>query len=142
MSNLHKQWIAGFVDADGCFKVSLDPLNNSLNKRILLEFSITRPASDIFILQSLKKVFKCGKVTTKNDQCVYKIINTEHLRNHLIPYFEGDVLKSRKRQQFIHFRRIVRAYPERTLDEESFLKMKTLIDSYEKRKGVLSVLST
>ncbi len=109
---LNAQWIVGFTDGEGCFRIDIF-LNTkmSIGFQVLPEFVITQHKRSIEVLYDLKSFFGCGVVRKKRGQndniYCYKVRNQRHLMLHIIPFFEKHSLLTKKKIDFINFRRIL-----------------------------------
>jgi hypothetical protein len=108
--NLDSQWIAGFVDGEGCFHVGVNPHSDMEGGyQVLPEFTVVQHERDVQVLHALKAHFGCGVVRRNyGDRMAYRVRSKEHLLKHIIPFFEKHPLKTRKYADFAKFRRIVR----------------------------------
>ena len=106
---LEAQWVVGFVDGEGCFHVGINPHPEmTVGYQVLPEFTVVQHEANVHLLYALKKFFGCGVVRKNHaDRMAYRVRNAQHLRQRIIPFFEKHPLKSRKRQDFIKFRRIL-----------------------------------
>jgi hypothetical protein len=89
-TKLDAQWIAGFVDGEGCFHIGITH-NKELQKvkQILPEFTVVQHQSDVQILYALKTYFRCGVVRKNHgDRMCYRVRGRAHLRDIIIPFFE------------------------------------------------------
>lgn len=107
--NLTSQWIAGFVDGEGCFHVSINPQPEITAKlHVLPEFTVVQHKRDVQILFALKNYFNCGVVRVNHgDRMAYRVRSVEHLLKIIIPFFMTHQLKTKKRIDFEKFRDIV-----------------------------------
>ena len=108
--NLEAQWITGFVDGEGCFHVGINP-NPEMRTgyQVLPEFTVVQHERDVRILQALKAHFGCGVVRSNHgNRMAYRVRSQQHLLEQIIPFFEKHSLKSRKRVDFMKFRRVLR----------------------------------
>ena len=107
--NLDAGWITGFVDGEGCFHVGINPhADMSTGYQVLPEFTVVQHERDVQLLHALKALFGCGVVRRNHgDRMAYRVRGRGHLLERIIPFFEKHPLKSRKRQDFIKFRRIL-----------------------------------
>jgi hypothetical protein len=107
--NLTSQWIAGFVDGEGCFHVSINPQPEMTAKlQVLPEFTVVQHKRDVQILFALKNYFNCGVVRVNHgDRMAYRVRSIEHLLTIIIPFFMKHQLKTKKRVDFEKFRDIV-----------------------------------
>ena len=107
--NLETQWITGFVDGEGCFFVGINPHPEmTTGFQVLPEFTVVQHKRDVQVLHALKSYFGCGVVRINHgDRMAYRVRSQEHLLEHIIPFFLKHPLKTRKRQDFLKFRRIL-----------------------------------
>ena len=106
---LDAQWIVGFVDGEGCFHVSINRHEDmTAAYQVLPEFTVVQHKKDVQILYALKAYFGCGVVRTNHgDRMAYRVRGLKHLMEHIVPFFEKHVLKTKKRIDFIKFRQIM-----------------------------------
>lgn len=108
---LTNEWIVGFVDGDGCFKVLRTPRseetrelhgNNPRAKgatRYCFVVSQDKRSKDV--LYALKKHFGCGFVNSAGrNMYEYRVANQEHLKNIILPFFVKYGLRTCKREDF------------------------------------------
>jgi len=107
---LDAQWIAGFVDGEGCFYVGINPHEDMTVKyQILPEFTVVQPKRDVQILHALKAYFGCGVVRVNHDdRMAYRVRGQKDLLERIVPFFIKHPLKTKKHVDFIKFRRILR----------------------------------
>ncbi len=107
--NLEAQWIVGFVDGEGCFHVSINRHPEmTAQYQVLPEFTVVQHQRDVQILHALKAYFGCGVVRKNHDdRMAYRVRSIEHLIEKIIPFFEKHELKTKKRIDFLKFRRIL-----------------------------------
>jgi hypothetical protein len=107
--DLEAQWIAGFVDGEGCFHVGVNPHSDmKTGYQVLPEFTVVQHERDVQVLHALKAHFGCGVVRKNHgDRMAYRVRGMEHLLQLVIPFFEKHPLKTKKRQDFAKFRRIL-----------------------------------
>lgn len=108
-SRLEAQWVVGFVDGEGCFFVGINPHPEmKTGYQVLPEFVVVQHERDVQLLYALKEFFGCGVVRRNHaDRMCYRVRNVEHLRQRIIPFFEKHPLKSKKRLDYIKFRRVL-----------------------------------
>ncbi len=106
---LEAQWVVGFVDGEGCFYVGIHPHPEmSTGYQVLPEFTVAQHERDVQVLYALKEFFGCGVVRRdREDRMAYRVRKIEHLRERIIPFFEKHPLKTKKRLDFLKFRRIL-----------------------------------
>ena len=106
---LSAEWITGFVDGEGCFHVGINKhLEMKAGHQVLPEFTVVQHERDVQVLHALKAHFGCGVVRKNHgDRMAYRVRSQEHLLKHIVPHFVQYPLMTRKRQDFIKFRRIL-----------------------------------
>ncbi len=107
--NLDAQWITGFVDGEGCFHVGISKHKEmTMGHQVLPEFTVVQHERDIQILHALKAYFDCGVVRKNNgDRMSYRVRDKQHLRDIIVPFFIKHPLKTKKRQDFEIFRKVL-----------------------------------
>ena len=96
---LTDQWVVGFVDGDGCFRVYKQKSDN--NRYI---FVVSQDKRSIHVLYALKTKFGCGSVHSAGgggQMYEYKVTNQNHLINYIIPFFFKNPLQTVKNNDFI-----------------------------------------
>jgi hypothetical protein len=108
--HLEAQWVVGFVDGEGCFYVGINSHPEmTAGYQVLPEFTVVQHQRDVQLLHALKAFFGCGVVRTNHgDRMAYRVSSADHLREHIIPFFEKHPLKSKKNVDFAKFRRVLR----------------------------------
>ena len=112
--NLHPRWVVGFVDGEGCFHIGISKNPTMKNGiQVLPEFVVTQHKRDVQVLYGLKAFFKCGIVRhEKPDILCFRVRERKALETIIIPFFEKYKLKTRKRQDFLKFRRVLKMMSE------------------------------
>jgi len=107
---LDAQWVVGFVDGEGCFFVGLNPHPEMTSGfQVLPEFTVVQHQRDIQLLHALKAFFGCGVVRrNREERMAYRVRRLEHLRERIVPFFEAHPLRSKKRLDFLAFRKVIR----------------------------------
>ncbi len=126
---LDAQWVVGFVDGEGCFFVGINPHPEmSSGFQVLPEFTVVQHRRDIQILYALKSFFGCGVVRTNHgDRMAYRVRSLDHLKNRIVPFFEKHPLRSKKRIDFLKFRKILLLIQEREhLSQEGINKIRAI----------------
>ena len=106
---LEAQWVVGFVDGEGCFFVGINRQPEMTSGfQVLPEFTVVQHQRDIQLLHALKKFFGCGVVRRNHaERMGYRVRALDHLKDAIIPFFEKHPLKSKKRIDFIKFRKVL-----------------------------------
>jgi len=111
---LPPDYIAGFVDGEGCFSVSVHPhptVRYGTRWLIAPSFQVSQHRDSVRILEDLRTYFGCGRVATKGPRSsvmTFVVYRRDDLEAVIIPFFERYQLRSAKREDFIKFARIVR----------------------------------
>ena len=107
--NLHAEWITGFVDGEGCFRVAIRTHSETAaGCQIQPEFTVVQHERDVQILYALKDYFGCGVVRVNHgDQMVYRVRKITNLVENIVPFFMKHPLKSKKNVAFRKFRKVV-----------------------------------
>ena len=127
--DLNAQWIVGFVDGEGCFHVGINKNRTmKLGVQVLPEFTVVQHEVDVKILYALKDYFGCGVVRKNHGtRMAYRVRGHENLRSKILPFFEKHKLKTRKRIDFLKFRRVVlRMEKGEHLDPEGLKKIRKM----------------
>jgi hypothetical protein len=108
--NLEPEWVTGFVDGEGCFHVGINRHQEmTTGYQVLPEFTVVQHKRDVQVLHALKALFGCGVVRSNHgDRMAYRVRSIKHLNERIVPFFEKHPLKSKKRQDFMKFRRVLR----------------------------------
>ena len=106
---LEAQWVVGFVDGEGCFFVAIDPHSERTSGfQVLPEFTVVQHQRDVQLLHALKQFFGCGVVRRNHgERLAYRVRSLDHLNEKIVPFFEKHPLKSKKRVDFLKFRKIL-----------------------------------
>ena len=104
-TELFDEWIAGFVESDGSFNISLSRDNNrKINTRVLPEFSIVQNEKDLYILELINKRFNVGRISRRSDvnnMFRYKVNNLNENVNVIVPFFNKHLYNYGKGLDFI-----------------------------------------
>ncbi|MDD4990414.1 MAG: LAGLIDADG family homing endonuclease [Candidatus Pacebacteria bacterium] len=115
IKKLHPQYVAGFVDGEGSFWVSIYKDDCMKNKVLVRpEFSIELRDDDRKILYRIKETIGCGKIY----ECKYerygwyphvkfKVSRFDEISEILIPFFEKWPLQAKQAKRFCLFKKIV-----------------------------------
>ena len=112
---LEAQWVVGFVDGEGCFFVGINPHPEMTSGfQVLPEFTVVQHRRDIQLLHALKKFFGCGVVRSNHgERMAFRVRSLEHLTQRIVPFFEQHSLKSKKKIDFLKFRKILQLMQNR-----------------------------
>ena len=132
---LDPNWISGFTDGEGTFYVGI--YKNPTMKtgyQVLPEFRIVQHKVDVRVLYAIKKFFSCGVVRVNHDgRYEIRIRNFNCLKNKIVPFFEKYKLHTKKRFDFLKFRKIIML-----MDKQEHLNM----DGIEKILKIAEKMNT
>ena len=110
--DLESQWVAGFVDGEGCFHVEINP-NKTMQTgyQVLPSFIVSQHSRSENVLYALKDLFQTGVVRKESNRKgetgrQYRVRNFNDLQTKIIPFFEKHDLKTSKKIDFVKFRYI------------------------------------
>ncbi len=104
--SINQGWLAGFIDAEGCFSVSI--VNNYPRPQLLIGVSEVERA----LLVELQTYLQCGKIRLRKDGFfIYQISSTRDLQDHVFPKLftraGSPLLRTIKRVSSQKFKKIV-----------------------------------
>jgi len=108
MNKLPGDYIAGFVDGEGCFalKFRRDVRHERKNQPAYFywsaEFAILLRSDDKDILEKIKETLQCGFISNNRNKAFlrYAVQNIPDLKNKIIPFFDKHRLYAKKAQDF------------------------------------------
>ncbi len=105
---LSADWVVGFVDAEGCFHVSVNRQPSmTTGFQVLPEFVVVQHSRDRQILMALKRFFGAGVVRSNHeDRDCLRIRKFDGLQK-VCDFFLKHPLKTKKNTDFRKFRRII-----------------------------------
>ena len=108
--DLNAQWVVGFIDGEGCFHIGINQNKEmKLGVQVLPELTVVQHERDEQVLHGLKDYFGCGVVRKNHGKIkAYRVRGHQNLLTKIIPFFEKHQLKTKKRIDFVKFRRVVR----------------------------------
>ncbi len=108
MEKLSGDYIAGFVDGEGCFALNFrrDIRHERKNQPTYfswkIQFCIELREDDIEILKMRQETLECGNVSiAKRGVARYQVTDISDLINKIVPFFEKNSLHAKKRFDFI-----------------------------------------
>lgn len=114
MGKLPGNYIAGFVDGEGCFalKFRREIKPGRKNKPVYfywdIEFAILLREDDKEILEKIKETLDCGKISlSKRGTARYSVNHIEDLIDRIVPFFKKYPLQAKKRLDFELWREAV-----------------------------------
>ena len=109
-AKLTPDWIAGFVDGEGCFHVGINKHPDmKFGYQILPEFTVVQHKRDIQLLHQFRSTIGCGVVRRNHgDRFCFRVRSLNNLAEVIVPFFEKHRLKSKKGIEFRKFAKVVR----------------------------------
>lgn len=109
---LTPEYIAGFIDGEGCFSVSIHPHDNSRWGWIIdPDFTINQHHQSRELLERIQKFFGCGKIYSKSpgksNVLTYVVYSRRSIYEKIIPFLDAHPLISHKRCDYAKFREII-----------------------------------
>lgn len=107
-------YIAGFVDGDGCFSVSIFKTKKNKSSNISWEISMSfiLVQKEKVILSQVKKHLKCGRIRRVRDRIgiyEYRVNTFNDLQTKVIPFFnQFRFLSAKKNYDFLCFKKIAK----------------------------------
>jgi hypothetical protein len=126
---LEANWVVGFVDGEGCFFVVINHHPEMTAQfQVLPEFTVVQHQRDVQLLHALKKFFGCGVVRRNHaERMAFRVRRLEHLNEVVVPFFEKHLLKSKKRIDFLLFRKALQLMAKgEHLNAEGIAKIRAL----------------
>ena len=137
---LTPEYVAGFVDGEGCFNVSIRPHPTvRYGSRYVVGhvFQIYQHHDDLELLENIRVFFGCGYIRSKgpnSNVSTFTVSRRDDLRTIVIPFFERYPLNSQKHQDFLKFREIVLAMHRKAhLHQDGFRRIVEIAFSMNKR---------
>ena len=108
--SLSPDWVAGFVDGEGCFHVGISKNDGvKFGHQILPELTVVQHKRDIALLHKLRSFMACGVVRSNHgERFCWRVRNLANHVNIILPFFERHPLRSLKRIEFLKFAKVIR----------------------------------
>lgn len=136
---LDNYWIAGFVDGEGCFHISINKIPEmSLGWQVLPEFRIVQHEKDEELLHKIKEHFGFGNVKVNRKDYhgtrkEFRVRGIENL-NKIIAFFKKYKLHTSKRKDFEIFAEIIQLMNDKEhLNKEGLEKIAKLISQMNRK---------
>jgi len=118
-------YIAGFVDGEGCFKVSFSPRSKLLvGWEVRPSFSVSQNGDRSEVLLLMRQHFACGSLRPdRSDRTIkYEVRRLDDLVGRIIPFFETYPLLTSKQRDFERFAVICKLVQSRVHRSEADLR--------------------
>jgi len=106
-SKLPGEYIAGFVDGEGCFDLQFrrdvrhERVNSPAYYSWKAQFVIVLRYDEKELLKKIKDTIGCGSIYSSNgNQVRYSVQDVDNLRNRIVPFFKKFLLFGKKKQDF------------------------------------------
>lgn len=109
-------YIVGLTDGEGCFYINVRPPDSKYQGSktgVETHFYIKLREDDLPLLKQVKNFFKCGAVYYQKEKrnnhspCYrFEINSQKDIQGVLIPFFDKHPLKSKKKKNYLIFRKI------------------------------------
>lgn len=124
-------WLAGFVDGEGCFYVNTKKAKAYLTGfQVIMTFSITQHVRDELLFNKFIDYLGCGKiekVSTRPNEVRFVVYKFSDILNKIIPFFQNYPLQGIKLQDFCDFCKIANIMEKKDhLTLEGLKKIKSL----------------
>lgn len=142
---LDPNWVTGFIDAEGCFGVSIynNKLLSKTKWRVQASFQLELHIRDLDLLLQIKSFYNnIGNIYIKsNKSAIYSVRTLDSIMEYIIPHFEKYPFITQKHSDFIYFRDIVKLISNKEhLNKEGLNNIVSLKASLN--NGLSSKLST
>lgn len=130
---INDQWFAGFIDAEGCFYVSI--VKNYLRPQLIINVL----EKEKFLIKFLQHYLQCGNIRVRKDKfLIFQVTSCKDFETKIFPKLftktNKNLLKTIKRISFQKFRKIVLLILQKkhlnVVGMEKILKLKLLLNNY------------
>ncbi|MBI2346783.1 MAG: LAGLIDADG family homing endonuclease [Deltaproteobacteria bacterium] len=137
-------WIVGFVDGEGCFSVTLQKMSSmKTGWQVFPEFVVTQGKSSLSALRDLQDHFGCGRIflnrrVDNHREHLYRfcVRSLGDLQQKVIPFFQQNALRTKKREDFAKFVRIIEMMEKkRHLGEQGLEEIARIVQTMNRRKS-------
>ncbi len=105
---LNPHWLIGFIDAEGCFSVTLH--RRKLKWQVLPKFIIGLHSRDEDLLKNIKLYFNYGNIfrSKSKESITFIVCDMNSINNILIPHFDKYPLITQKLKDYLYWKDIIR----------------------------------
>jgi len=104
---INDYWLAGFIDGEGCFYISIAESKTKIGNSVSLRFQITQHIRDKALLESFVNFFGCGRIEIKtNDSYTwvdYVTSKFSDITEKIIPFLNKYLILGIKSKNFDDF---------------------------------------
>jgi len=111
---LDPRWISGFVDGEGCFRISINKQPNmSVGWQVLPEFRVVQHSRGEVVLLRLQHFFHCGKVVKNHgDRDEFRVRRLRDLEK-VAEFFRNYPLQTKKKKDLELFSQVLSIIKQR-----------------------------
>lgn len=133
--NIDPNWLVGFVDAEGCFSVSIvgsKTYKNGYQTRAW--FILTQHSRDFELMSSLVSYLGCGNLEGFGSDVIrLKVTKFSEIKDKIVPFFDKYKLESKKKLDYLDFCKVVELIDQKAhlteLGLEQCLKIRERMNS-------------
>ena len=102
---LTPDWVAGFVDGEGCFHIGINKNEKvKFGYQILPELTVVQHERDLKLLHKIRSFMGCGVVRRNHaERFCWRVRKLENLHKIILPFFGKYPLRSQKNIEFHKF---------------------------------------
>lgn len=105
--NLDPYWVAGFVEAEGCFFITaIKSKSYKTGYQIQLNFNIVQHSRDFLLIKSFVNYFNCGAVYENTGHVTFVVKKLSDNQDKIISFFEKYPLQGFKLSDYNKFCRV------------------------------------
>ena len=109
---LTPDYLAGFIDGEGCFSVSIHPNPNAKWGWLIdPDFTINQHRQSRELLESIQRFLGCGKIyeksPNKSNVLTFTVYGRKMILEKIIPFLDSHPVISNKRHDYAKFRDII-----------------------------------
>ena len=99
-SVINPHWVAGFVDAEGCFWIKITKNLAKDKMRPVLGFQVTQHDRDLLLMKKLMGFFNCGRLEKTGSASSLVVTKLSLINEIIVPFFNKYCLVGSKSQDF------------------------------------------
>jgi hypothetical protein len=109
---LTPEYLAGFIDGEGCFSVSVHPQAGAKWGWLIdPDFTINQHKQSRELLESIQTFFGCGKIYAKSPEksnvLTFTVYGRRTIFEKIVPFLDSHPLISNKRHDYAKFREVL-----------------------------------
>lgn len=104
---LDPHWVAGFIDAEGCFWIKTQKSLSSDRTNFILGFQVTQHNRDIALMNKLLTFFNCGRFESGGSATNLVVTRLSDLTGTIVPFFKEYPIQGVKFKEFADWMKAV-----------------------------------